>query len=178
MSEPVRISQADGRDWVVWDRVLYGADAEVATWVQVRFGEEVVKVPAVALGILKAGFDPLALNADTLPTALICGTYWWGVKGGDIWVAVIADDIEAGNPEIVRRILHYPFGALDAGGLGLTRISAEIALDNERAVRQARKLGFRLEGTKRQAAPNGADLGYFGLLKDECPFWTRKQEAA
>lgn len=178
MSEPVRVPQSDGREWVVWDRVVYGADPEVATWVQVRFGAEVVKIPAVALGVLAVGVDPATLNEATLPEALIAGAYFWGVNGRDVWVTVTADDIEAGNPEVVRRILHYPFGPIGAGGLDRTRISAEIALDNDRAVRQARKLGFRLEGTKRAAGPDGGDIGYFGLLRDECPFWTRKQEAA
>lgn len=171
MSGIVEIPQADGRRWMVHDRVLYGADPEVATWVQVRLGSELVETQYVALGILKSGIDPATMSPETLPTSLSGGTYFWGWRRPpqptDIWVAVAIDDNDGVDLQVVKRILTYPFLVEK-----IDRISAEIALDNDRAVRQAKKLGFRLEGEKR-----GTGFGYFGLLRSECPFWTRGEAA-
>ena len=170
MNNPISVKSGDGRTWVVDGRLVYGADAEVATWVNMRLGGGAVQTLFIAIGVLKDGIAPRDVSAETLPDQLGAGAYFFNHQAeddySDLSVSVAADDITTATPDIFQQILNYPFGQL-----GCRRISAEIDLSNERAVRQAQKLGFKLEGRKRRMAPKGGDVGVFGLLHDECPFW-------
>ena len=65
---------------------------------------------------------------------------------------------------VFRRIFAWPFDVL-----GVARVTAEIAADNERMLRFACGIGMKLEGVKRQAVA-GKDKAIFGLLKSERPF--------
>jgi RimJ/RimL family protein N-acetyltransferase len=143
---------------MVLDGLLYGADAHVATWVQERLGGELVKVPFVAFGVIE-------------DNRLVAGAYYhsWhdNNEQRDIMIAVAIDDA-ALKPETIARFLDYAFGQLK-----LPRITAQFSMANERAVQQAMKLGFKLEGRKRKCTPDGGDVGVFGLLADECKIWQR-----
>lgn len=164
------------KQWAVVDGVLYGADAEVCTWVNERMGGGLVPTMAVAFGVLDEGGEE-GLAPDNLPTRLIAGAYFFNHYDGDvsdITVSVAVDDIASARPAVFQRILAYPFGQL-----GVRRITAEIDQGNERAIRQAEMLGFKLEGLKRRMGKDGGDVGVFGLLPDEARFWKRPaQEAA
>lgn len=155
------------------DGVLYGCDAQVAVWVNERLGLGAVEVPFRAFGILpEAIVDGEA--AEDMPKRLIGGAYfynWVSTPGRrDIYCAVAVDDIGAGRIPVIQRILQFPFGELD-----LPRISAEISLSNERAVRQAKNLGFVLEGRKKHIADDGSEWGQFGLYRATCEFWKRRR---
>lgn len=155
---PAGASQSGPQACVI-DGVLYGADAHVATWVQERLGGELVKVPFVAFGVIEAN-------------RLVAGAYYHSWHDNnvirDITIAVAIDDAAALKPETVARVLDYAFGQLK-----LPRITAEIPLANERAVQQATRLDFKLEGRKRKATPDGGEIGIFGLLAEECRVWQR-----
>lgn len=163
----------EGRIWRIGGGLVYGADAEVAAWVSDRLGGGPVKKLFVAIGALRPGTDPKDVTDETLPGLLVGGAYFFDEESGDgysdiYWSVAVEDEFfqSAGLRDIVRRVLEFPFRMRD-----LRRISAYIDLANERAVRQAQKLGCVLEGRKRAMAPNGGDVGLFGLLRDECPFW-------
>lgn len=165
----------DGRRWVIRDGLVYGADAEVATWCNMRLGGGLVAQLFVAIGVLQEGVGPADVTAETLPDVLQAAAYFWGHQNdddmSDICCAVVSDNIETATPAKIRAVLDYPFGQLKC-----RRITAEIDLSNDRAVRQAQKLGFKLEGRKRRAAAGGREMGVFGLLPDECPIWSRGVE--
>lgn len=156
---------------VVVDGVLYNMDAAVAAWTNEQMGGGLVPTLARAFGVLQGGITETPTIAE-IPNALIAGAYYFNhydpADGGvsDITVAVAVNDMAASRPEVFRAILMFPFGQLKC-----RRISAEIDLSNERAVRQAQRLGFMLEGRKRKAGKFGGDVGLFGLLPEECPFW-------
>ncbi len=171
--KPVKV-----REWAILGDVVYGADAEIATWVNAQMGGGLVELLFIGLGILKPGTNYEDVSIDTLPNLLAGGAYYFneiiGEDFSDIQVAVAATDDMMGAPGVVRRMLDYPFGQR-----GHRRITLFIHSDNERAIRQAKKIGCKLEGKQREAGPGGSDILMFGLLARECPFWTRdEQEAA
>lgn len=156
---------------VVIDGVLYNMTAEVVAWTNDRLGGGLVQQLAVGIGVLRSGITDVPSAAE-VPDSLIAGAYFFNHESddgvSDITVAVAADDIASGRPEVIRAILSFPFGQL-----GCRRLSAEIDLSNGRAVRQAEALGFVLEGRKRRKGKGGGDVGVFGLLPEECVFWKR-----
>lgn len=148
----------------VIDGVLYGSDAEVATWIKERLGVSApIAVAYVGFGIVE-------------DDQLVGGVCYWNYQGGrirDICCTVaLADDVTLRRAAVVK-ILEYPFEQL-----GLPRVTAYIHFDNQRAIEQAIKMGFKLEGRMRQAGPDGADVGMFGLLASECPIWLQRGKAA
>ena len=60
-------------------------------------------------------------------------------------------------------IFRYPFVLLS-----VKRITAKVAASNIRSAKFVDGLGFKYEGTVRQALPGGEDLLIFGMLKSEC----------
>ena len=63
---------------------------------------------------------------------------------------------------VLRALFGYIFDACAA-----TRVSARAAISNRKAIGDMLRLGFRVEGRKRQALA-GEDLALLGMLKDEC----------
>ena len=71
--------------------------------------------------------------------------------------------------EAVEKIVDYGFAAAPTG-LGLARIGWEAFADNAASARVAEKIGFALEGVRRQAILRGDrrhDLTVAGLLRDD-----------
>jgi RimJ/RimL family protein N-acetyltransferase len=162
------VATKDKPKWLIIDDVLYGADAEMAEWINRRIGGALVEVPFVALGALDSN------------NKVVAGAYFFSHddhrKGlddvSDLYMAAATDGSTALSPTAVRRLLEYPFGDLK-----VRRLSAEIDMSNGHAIQQAEKLGFKLEGRKRKKGKGGGDVGIFGLLPEECPFWTLESPA-
>lgn len=165
MAEVAPHTSAEAGVWkAVIDGVLYGSDSEVAVWINDRMGVTTpVAIPFVAFGIIEAD-------------QMVGGVSYWNFQDGamrDICCSVaLADDVNLKRATVVK-LLEYPFDQLR-----LPRITAYIALDNQRAIEQALKMGFKLEGRMRQAAQGGGDIGLFGLLASECPIWLQRGAAA
>jgi hypothetical protein len=148
---------------MVIDGVLYGMDAHVATWVQMKLGHGPVEVPFTALGILTPEAADAPISNDE-PLSLAAGAYFFNhVPKHDMDVCVAADDLRSGHPRIIRKILEFPFGELD-----LPRITAYIHASNTTAIESAQKLGFQIEGEKR-----GTGVKMLGLLRSECWVWNK-----
>lgn len=149
----------------VIDGVLYGSDAEVAVWIKERLGVTTAPtaIPFIALGIVEGN-------------QIVGGAMFWNHYDGevrDISVTVaLADDVQLARKTVVK-LLEYPFG-----DLGLPRITALIQMSNTRAIDQALKIGFKLEGRMRRATRDGGEVGIFGLLADECAIWQRRDAPA
>lgn len=59
-------------------------------------------------------------------------------------------------------VCHYLFIQLE-----LRRVTAFIAVENEKSLSLAQRLGFRIEGTARDWYPTG-DAHILGLLRNDC----------
>lgn len=68
-----------------------------------------------------------------------------------------------------RKILNFCFSfAFEA--LKVRRISLLISRSNVKSLDFCTRLGFQIEGIKRQARDNGEDVFLLGMLKSECKF--------
>jgi len=159
------------------DGVVTGASAQVCLWVNTKLGNGIVTVPAVGVGIVHPDLRDDQVDEANLMNQLAAGAMFFnyrnGEDGSEVYASVFAEWAATGHPEVIRKVLEYPFGRWN-----VRRITAEIDEGNERSIRQAEKLGFKLEGLKRRAGRNGGDIAIYGLLPDECPIWTRRKEAA
>lgn len=130
--------------------LLYGADDYVAMWVNERCGS--MRLPSgsyVAIGALE-------------DKELIAGILFFDQQDNDLMMALALDSAAMAKPWRIAEVMKYPFI-----NLNMKRVSAEIAMSNDRCVRIAQGIGFKQEGIKRGAADDGGDLGVFGLLRDE-----------
>jgi RimJ/RimL family protein N-acetyltransferase len=67
-------------------------------------------------------------------------------------------------------VLNYPFGVLK-----VRHITARCDASNGIAIRNVTMIGFREEGRQRRVGRNGGDVIIYGLLPDECPFWSEPE---
>jgi RimJ/RimL family protein N-acetyltransferase len=56
--------------------------------------------------------------------------------------------------------------------VGLTRLTAKVAMDNERARNFVMKLGFHHEGTMRKGFDGKTDAALYGMTRHDC-FWLK-----
>lgn len=168
---------------LVLDGVLYGADADVASWVgeQLNFGT--LLIPMQAIGIVAADVpNGPAPDTEDLRHKLICGVVYWGVNRGlngidpdtkerftwnKVACSVACTDIEACRPEMIARLIDYAFADADCD-----LITAEISMSNGRAIRQAEKLGFRRVGIMESVRPGG-EIAFLTLRRDQCEIWQK-----
>jgi hypothetical protein len=68
---------------------------------------------------------------------------------------------------VTRRVLRAVFTALFSR---VVRVSAQIAPDNTRSLRNVARMGFKLEGHMRLALDGKRDAVVFGMLKTDCRF--------
>lgn len=123
---------------------------EIAAWVETKAGGE---------GTLGEPFRAMAWRYNGRFVAGAVFKRWR--PGCDITVAIAGEPIAA-RKGILAAGLDYAFVTC-----GVPRISAEVLADNARCRRLIEGLGFKVEGTKRKAGPDGQDVIVYGLLKDE-----------
>lgn len=114
--------------------------------------------------------------------------YAWGIRHNDNWVGMVSLHALRGDgtaelgywmaapargrgfvTEASRAVIDFGFQAAP-GGAGLARIGWQAVTGNVASARTARSLGFRYEGTVRQALvdPRGRHDGWLaGLLRDD-----------
>jgi RimJ/RimL family protein N-acetyltransferase len=78
----------------------------------------------------------------------------------DLHIAI--EDKRCVTRETIRQIMAYPFEQLN-----LTRVSAEVSERNASSLELVQRLGFQLEGRKRQGEGD-CDRLIFGMLKSQC----------
>lgn len=83
---------------------------------------------------------------------------------GNCEITVAAKDPRFISKRFALAVASYPFIQL-----GYRRVTAIIAVDNEKSLSLAQRLGFRIEGTARYWYPNG-DAHILGLLREDCKF--------
>lgn len=111
-------------------------------------------------------FGWLCLDADN---KVVGSVVIHDIHDGDAWFSFA---LEAGVTiphKTLREMVNFGVNTL-----GLRRLSGMIHPDNKRSQRAAKIMGFKKEGTIRQALPNGDDLDIWGvILKTELRFSPR-----
>ncbi len=168
------ITTSDKLPYVDANGIIWHVDDLVAAWLCDRLKTNMPEVAYVAFGIAKEG-TPEGIVRDLTQLFVVGGVMWYnhcrGEEGAehDISVAVALDEsVVFKRKSAVRALLEYPFSTLK-----VPRISITVNETNEPALKQAEKLGFKIEGIKRKAGSRGTDMVHLGLLPEECPFWTQ-----
>lgn len=107
------------------------------------------------------GYQTIGLEIDG---CLVAATIYEHFTGYDIDMSLTV--AKRATPAFVRACFEYPFNQL-----GCLRVSCEVASKNKASKELARRLGFKLEGFKREAIPDDTLLLY-GMTKSECR-WLR-----
>lgn len=68
---------------------------------------------------------------------------------------------------LTRSLIQFAFGYA-FGQLGCRRMNTVTPSTNAKAIAVDEKLGFQLEGTIRKGYPNGDDILFYGMLREEC----------
>ena len=134
--------------------IVLGQKGAVARWVVSQIdGPEDARVPKLWYEAI--GF----LNKDRQ------------MAGGVVYYDYIGHDIEvmaAGNglwltPLNVKASFLYPFVQL-----GCRRITCHVARKNHKSRAFVKRLGFKLEGKRRNGMANGQDAMLYGMIREEC----------
>jgi RimJ/RimL family protein N-acetyltransferase len=139
------------------DRLITQDRKRCADWVQAR-------IP----NILEWGdwYQAIAMERNG---EIIAGAVYNHYNRVDIQIHIAFRDRHSLTRQCVRAAFGYPFNQLKC-----QRITAEIDAANTASRRFTEHIGFRYEGRRRRALPNGGDLVIYGLLVEECP-WVRIQ---
>ena len=148
--EPNASDAQTGRQPLIIDGLLIGADQYVAHWVLQKVGDLVPNEILGAVGSMRNG--------------RIVGGVIYHEHRPERMISMIA----AGEPGWLtrgklRKLFTYPFDEL-----GVRRLNAVVDAANERAIEFNTKLGFKVEGRIRAAMDNGNDAVVLGMLKPEC----------
>lgn len=96
---------------------------------------------------------------------LIGGLIYHGISDNELFWTVYTE-----NPAwCTRKILNFCF-RFAFKDLNVRRISLLISRSNAKSLDFCTRLGFQIEGIKRQARENGEDVFLLGMLKSECKF--------
>ena len=134
--------------------IVLGQSEAVANWVAEQIsGPERECMPRFWYEAI--GF----LNKDQ---ELVGGVVYFDYRGNDI------EAMAAGNglwltPLNLRAIFLYPFVQMNC-----RRMTAHAAKNNHKSRKFLTRLGFRLEGKRRQGMPDGTDRLTYGMLREEC----------
>lgn len=136
--------------------LLYGKDAEVATWV------------AGQLGYPAEDFTPCTAIGITIDNKLVAGVVYNNYRAGGIEMTIASTTSKWCTRTALYYLFAYPFEQL-----GCRRVTATTARNKHTVNAFLRRLGFRHEGLMREAL-NGVDARIYGMLKKECK-WLRRQ---
>lgn len=131
--------------------LVYGYDQMVADWVASQLERPgMFKKDYAAIGVSRA-------------QELIAGVVYNNWRGSDceLTIASIRRDWMLPHPTILSALLAYPFEQL-----GCVRISATIAKRNNSARKFVTRIGFELEGKKRNGFP-ADDAMLYGMLRND-----------
>ena len=70
------------------------------------------------------------------------------------------------NRRVIRALLAYPFEQLK-----VRRLEANVAKGNKRTRKLLLRVGFKFEGKRRAAMPDGRDAIQYSMLRHEAEHW-------
>lgn len=133
--------------------LLYREDERVARFVSGINGRETDFGPFRAIGV-------------TLDGELVAGIVYNQFRGYDLSMHVSATSPKWCSRKIVGTLLAYPFV-----GLGCVRVTAQIAVSNDKARKLLRQLGFHVEGWHPLAWEGVEDALSFGMTRIDASRW-------
>lgn len=96
---------------------------------------------------------------------LVGGLIYHGISGNELFWTIYTDSPMWCTRKILRFCFRFAFE-----NLKVRRINLLISRSNVQSLSFCTRLGFQIEGIKRQARDNGEDAFYLGMLKSECKF--------
>lgn len=96
---------------------------------------------------------------------LIGGLIFHGISQRELWWSIYTTTPLWCNKRVLRFCFDLAFNVL-----GVRRINLLISTSNVQSLSFCTRLGFQIEGIKRQARDNGEDAFCLGMLKSECKF--------
>lgn len=132
--------------------ILADHHARTGEWVRAR-------IPKVERWL--PGFKTIRAEVDG---QIVGAVVFDGFTPFDVCIHIALDDPKAVNRRTLRAVFAYPFYQLR-----LRRVTALIGETNSRSIQFVTKIGFWLEGRKRQALGDEDELIY-GLTREACRF--------
>lgn len=137
--------------------LVYGQDAEVASWVSQR-----LKIGPYTPGLYRAiGVT----HNGRLIGGIVYNNFYLNAKEKPLSVemAIATIDKRWCTKHNLRELFSYPFTQLEVG-----RVQATCHRKAKRVRATLKRLGFSFEGICREAHPHGGDAALYSLLKHEC----------
>lgn len=134
-------------------RLVTNMSEMVAKWVQSQFPDAPNFAPCTAIGI-----------ADD--TRLIAGVVYNNYCGHMVTVSMASTGRRWCNRRTIRALLAYPFEQLK-----VRRLEANVAKRNKHTRRLLERAGFKPEGCRRAAMPDGSDAIEYSMLRHEAERW-------
>lgn len=138
----------------------------------VTSGERVEKWVCEELGIRHIPTAGTALGWVTDEGELIAGVYFNNYDQQSVVLNVAAKPKRRWlDRRSLWMIFNYVFEQL-----GCARVTSFVPESNEKAIKLNRQVGLVQEGALERAAPGGERMLIFRMLREECPWLTRKQK--
>lgn len=131
-------------------RILVGHDDLVGPWVSYRYGGKWHSGQGATIGLEDARFG------------LIAGVVYTDFNGANVNMHLAAHGSSWLTREFLWICFDYPFNQL-----GCRRVTGIVPASNERAMKFDKHLGFELEATLKDAAPDG-DVHLLCMRRDQC----------
>lgn len=132
--------------------LVYGADAAVTEYVCRGLGVRSFG-PSCAIGVARDG-------------RLIAGVVYSNFRWPDVEMSIFSESPKWATKYTLFHLFYHPFGVMNC-----RRVSATTEAGNQPVRAFLERLGFTLEGIRREALPSG-DAAHYGLLKADCQ-WIR-----
>ena len=134
-------------------RLVVGVSELVAKWVQRQFPDAPNFAPCRAIGI-----------ADD--DRLVAGVVYNNYRDNIITVSMASISSKWCNRRIIRALLAYPFEQLK-----VHRLEVNVAKRNKHTRKLLERAGFKFEGRRRQAWPDGSDAIEYSMLRCDAERW-------
>lgn len=135
-------------------RLVVGMSDLVAKWVQRQFPDAPNFAPCTAIGVT---------DEDN---RLIAGIVYNNYRDHMITVSMASTGRQWCNRRIIRALLAHPFEELK-----VRRLEANVAKRNKHTRKLLERAGFKFEGKRRQAMPDGSDAIQYSMLRHEAERW-------
>ena len=137
--------------------LLYGQDAQVASWVCQQ-----LKLRPFPDGLYRAiGI----IHADKLIGGVIYNNFITDARGKPLLIEMTISTVDKRwcTRHNLRELFQYPFLQL-----GVKRVQATTSRKAKRVRGTLSRLGFKFEGIIREGHPHGGDAAHYSMLFNEC----------
>ena len=131
-------------------QLVVGHDAQVARWVQGQFPQIISFGDCTAMGVVDGN-------------KIIAGVVYYNYHRHMIDASIAATNPRWCTRRVLRALFSYPFEQL-----GVRRIQMTVPKRDKQSRRALERFGFKFEGKRRGAMPDGSDATEYSMLREEC----------